>query len=57
MKAGLKKNDVILSVNGVKTADAASLLQQAPTLAAGQTLSVGVSRDQKVITLLFEQLK
>jgi hypothetical protein len=57
MKAGLKKNDVILSVNGAKTADVASLLQLAPSLAAGQTLSVGVSRDQKVITLLFEQLK
>jgi hypothetical protein len=57
MKAGLKKNDVILSVNGAKTADVASLLQLAPSLTAGQTLSVGVSRDQKVITLLFEQLK
>jgi hypothetical protein len=57
MKAGLQKNDVILSVNGAKTADVASLLQLAPTLAAGQTFSVGVSRDQNAITLLFEQLK
>src|ERR1035437_8613540 len=56
-KAGLQKNDVILSVNGAKTADVASLLQLAPSLAAGQTLSVGVSRDQKVITLLLEPLK
>jgi S1-C subfamily serine protease len=57
LRAGLKKNDVILSVNGVKTGDVASLLQLAPSLAAGLTLSVGVSRDQKVITLVFEQLK
>jgi hypothetical protein len=57
MKAGLAKNDVILSVNGAKTADVASLLQLTPSLAAGQNLSVGVSRDQRVITLLFEQLK
>ncbi|MHB8524251.1 MAG: PDZ domain-containing protein [Limisphaerales bacterium] len=57
MKAGLKKNDVILSVNGAKIADVAGLLQLAPSLAAGQTLSVGVSRNQKVITLLIEPLK
>jgi hypothetical protein len=57
MKAGLVKNDVILSVNGAKTADVAGLMQQAPSLTAGQTLSVSVSRDQKVITLLLEALK
>ncbi len=56
-KAGLQKNDVILSVNSAKTADVASLLQLASSLAAGQTLSVGVSRNQKLITLLIEQLK
>jgi S1-C subfamily serine protease len=57
MKAGLKKNDVILSVNGAKTADVACLLQLAPSLAAGHTFSLGVSRDQTVITLLLAQLK
>jgi hypothetical protein len=56
-KAGLAKNDVILSVNGAKTSDVASLLQLAPSLATGQTLSVGISRDHKEITLLFGQLK
>ena len=56
-KAGLQKNDVILSVNGDKSGDVARLLQLTPSLAAGQTLSVGVSRNQKVITLLIEQLK
>jgi hypothetical protein len=56
-KAGLQKNDVILSVNGAKTADVASLLQPAHSLAAGQNLSVGISRDQKAITLLIEPLK
>jgi hypothetical protein len=56
-KAGLQKNDVILSVNGAKTADVASLPQPAHSLAAGQNLSVGISRDQKAITLLIEPLK
>jgi membrane-associated protease RseP (regulator of RpoE activity) len=46
-KAGLRKNDVILSVNGEKTADAAALLRQAPALPAGSSLKVGISRDQK----------
>jgi hypothetical protein len=56
-KAGLQKNDVILSVNGAKTANVASLLQLAYSLAAGHNLSVGISRDQKAITLLIEPLK
>ena len=56
-KAGVRKNDVILSVNDAKTADVASLLQPAYSLAAGQNLSVGISRDQKAITLLIEPLK
>jgi S1-C subfamily serine protease len=56
-KAGVRKNDVILSVNGAKTADVASLLQPAGSLAAGQNLSVGISRNQKAIMLLIEPLK
>ena len=53
-KAGLRKNDVILSVNGAKTADTAALLRQAPALPAGSSLKIGVSRDQKemVVQLL-----
>jgi S1-C subfamily serine protease len=50
-KSGLQKNDVILSVNGAKTADVATLLQQAPALTAGQTLVAGISRHQKETTL------
>jgi S1-C subfamily serine protease len=50
-KAGLQKNDVILSVNADKTADAATLFRQAPALTAGQTVKVGISRTQKEITL------
>ncbi|HEX5398652.1 MAG TPA: PDZ domain-containing protein [Verrucomicrobiae bacterium] len=46
-KAGLRKNDVILSVNGGKTADTAALLRQAPGLPAGNPLTIGISRDQK----------
>ena len=46
-KVGLQKNDVILSVNGNKTADVATLLRQAPALAAGQTIRVGILRNQK----------
>ncbi len=46
-KAGLRKNDVILSVNGAKTADAAALIKQAPALSANNSLKLGISRDQK----------
>ena len=52
-KAGLRKNDVVLSVNGKKTADTASLLRQIPAWPAGP-LKIGVSRDQRemVVRLL-----
>jgi PDZ domain len=46
-KAGLRKNDVILSVNGGKTADTAALLRRASASSAGNALKLGVSRDQK----------
>ena len=50
-KSGLQKNDVILSVNGDQTADAVTLRRQAPSLAAGHTTKLGISRIQKEITL------
>jgi hypothetical protein len=46
-KAGLLRNDVILSVNGTKASDAPALLQQAPAVAPYQTLSLGIWRQQK----------
>ena len=51
-KAGLRKNDVILSVNGAKTPDTAALLRQAPALPVGSPLKIGVSRDQKECVVL-----
>jgi len=50
-RAGLRKNDVVLSINGVKTADTAALRRQAPALPAGSSLKIGVSRDQKEIVV------
>jgi PDZ domain-containing protein/parallel beta helix pectate lyase-like protein/pectate lyase-like protein len=50
-KAGLKKNDVILSVDGAKTADTAALLRQNSVLSAGSSLKIGISRDQKEIVV------
>jgi hypothetical protein len=50
-KAGLRKNDVILSVNDEKTGDTAALLRQAPALPAGRSLKIGVSRDQREIVI------
>ena len=52
-KAGFKKNDVILSINQAKTTDVATLLRQVPALNVGQTLPIGISRNQKerVLTL------
>jgi S1-C subfamily serine protease len=51
-KAGLQKNDVILSINGDKIADVATLLRQVSALTAGQTAKVGISRTQRESTLL-----
>jgi len=51
MKAGLQKNDVILSVNGAKTADVRTLLQQAPAPTGGQSLAIGISRNQREMVL------
>src|ERR1035437_7096442 len=56
-KAGLQKTDVILSINGDKTADVATLLRQAPPLNAGQTFKVGISRNQKQIVLTLTPCK
>jgi hypothetical protein len=50
-KAGLQKNDVILSINGDKTAAVATLLRQVPALTAGQAVKVGVSHNQKQMVL------
>jgi S1-C subfamily serine protease len=50
-KAGLRKNDVILSVNGAKMTDTAVLLRQAPAIPGGSSLKIGVSRDQKEIVV------
>ena len=46
-KAGLRKSDVVLSVNGAKTVDVAALLKQAPVLPKGNFLKLGVSRNQQ----------
>ena len=46
-KAGLRKDDVIFSVNGGKTADTAALLKQARELPGKSSLKIGISRDQK----------
>jgi hypothetical protein len=50
-KGGLQKGDIILSLNGTKTADASTLLQQAPALADFQSVALGISRQQKFIEL------
>jgi hypothetical protein len=50
-KVGLQKNDVILSVNGTRTTDATTLLREMSKLASGHTSALGISRNQKAITL------
>jgi S1-C subfamily serine protease len=50
-RAGLRKNDVILSVNDGKTADTAALLRQAPALPVGSSLKIRASRNQKEIAV------
>jgi membrane-associated protease RseP (regulator of RpoE activity) len=50
-KAGLRSNDVILSINGAKTTDTTTLLRQASASSAGSFLKLGISRDQKEMTV------
>jgi len=50
-KKGLRKNDVILSVNGEKTADTTDLLREAGQGSENKHLKLGVLRDQKEISL------
>jgi hypothetical protein len=49
-KAGLRKNDVIVSINGAKTTDTAALLRQVPAFPSNP-LTIGVSRDQKEVVI------
>jgi hypothetical protein len=51
-KAGLRKNDVILSINGETTGNTASLLKQAPAWPTGSSVKIGISRDQKEMDVL-----
>ena len=50
-KSGLQKDDVILSINGEKTADTAALLRLAPASSARSSLNLGISRNQKEIEI------
>jgi serine protease DegQ len=50
-RVGLRKNDVILSINGGKMADTAALLSQVSAAPVGNALKLGLSRDQKEIVV------
>jgi hypothetical protein len=50
-KGGFQKGDVILSLNGARIDDIATLLQQAPALADFQSITLGISRQQKEISI------
>jgi hypothetical protein len=50
-QAGLRKDDVILSVNGAVTADTAALLRQTSTLPPGTSIKLGLCRDQKEVVV------
>lgn len=49
------KNDVILSIAGAKTVGTAALLRQGPALLAGNSLKLGISRDQTEFVLPLKQ--
>ena len=50
-RSGLKKNDVILSLNGTNIPDVATLMQSSRDLPPGQILSLAIARDQKELTV------
>ena len=49
-KARLQKGDVILTVNGTKVPDVATLLRNDPTLLPGQALHLTFSPQQRELT-------
>jgi hypothetical protein len=54
-KAGLQKDDVIHSINGGRAADTAALRRQVSELPAGNSVKLGVFRDQKELVVLVVQ--
>ena len=54
-RGGLKKGDVILSADSTKAADVATLVQQVPALAAFQSLTLGIWRQQKEVSLTIKR--
>ncbi len=50
-RAGLEANDVILSVNGTKAPDVGTLRREVPALADFQSITLEISRRQKLRTL------
>jgi len=50
-KAGLRPNDIILSMNGTETSDVAEALRQALGLDRGREISLRISRQQREILL------
>ncbi|OIQ89101.1 hypothetical protein GALL_290060 [mine drainage metagenome] len=50
--AGVRANDVILSVNGIPISDTSALLRQTRALSGENGLTLGVSRNQKTLSIL-----
>jgi len=50
-KCGLRKGDVILSVNGTKTTDVSTQVQQVPAVANFQSIVLMITREQKELRL------
>jgi hypothetical protein len=48
---GLRKNDVVLSVDWHPTGDIAALQHQAPSHPSGRSMTIGISRDQRHLQL------
>lgn len=53
-RAGLRKNDVILSIDGEKATETSVLLKHAPAMPVRKPLKLGISRDQKEIVVVLE---
>ena len=51
-QAGLRRNDVILSLNEEKTPDTTALLRHTPATPTVSPSKIGISRDQRDIVLL-----
>jgi S1-C subfamily serine protease len=53
-KGGMRKGDIIISVNGMKVENIYEYMSRLQKLRQGQTISVEVIREEKIVVLIIQ---